>query len=46
MSARWADERARPLDVPALLESAGHSVTALLVTILLLCAAGLAVTLA
>jgi hypothetical protein len=43
VSARWGEPR--PVDVPALLETAGHSVTALLVTILLLCTAGLMETL-
>ena len=46
MSARWGslDER-RPVDVPAVLETAGHSVTALLVAILVACTLAMAVTL-
>ena len=43
MSVRWGTAGEHR---PALLETAGHSVTALLLTILLLCAAGIAVALA
>ncbi len=41
MSVRWGTGQSAT--APALLERAGHSVTALLVAILLLCALGMAV---
>ena len=45
MSVRWGAAASGRWTLPALLETAGHSLTALLLTILVLCAAAMAVTL-